>query len=82
MPCVVKDDEYYEQIMDDPCDPNEHQPTEACDSNYIKKLFEVSSTTIYNCAHAENVFTNKEVSLIFLSTQGGKVMRLLRPKTP
>ena len=54
MPCVIKDDECYEQIIDDPYNPNEYQPTEVHDSNYIKKLIEVSSTTIYNSAHAEN----------------------------
>ena len=67
MPCVVKDDEHYEQIIDDPCNPNEHQPTEAHDSNCIKKLIEVSSTTMYNYVHEENVFTNKgEVGLFNL----------------
>ena len=54
MPCVAKEDECYEQVIDDAHNPNEHQPTEARDSNHIKKLIEVSSTTIYNSARSEN----------------------------
>ena len=37
MPCLVKEDKYFECILDDPYNPNGYQHTENVDTKYIKK---------------------------------------------